>query len=131
MQAEQLTKLVIDALEDVKAKDIRTIDVLGKSSVTDIMIIASGSSTRQVKALANNVVVKAKEAGVIPLGVEGEGEGEWVLVDLGDVVVHVMQPVIRDFYHLEKLWDTDAVADAATDDDVDNEPDLRQADGSQ
>lgn len=112
MEIEQLTHLVIDALEDVKAKDIRTLDVRGKSNVTDVMVIASGTSARQVKSLADRVVEKAKEAGVRALGVEGEREAEWVLVDLGDVVVHVMQPEIRDFYQLEKLWSTEDVAQA-------------------
>ena len=104
LDTEQLRDLVIDALEDIKAIDIRVLDVRGKSSVTDIMVIASGNTARQVKALADNVVVKAKESGSKPLGVEGEVQGEWALVDLGDVVVHIMQPAIRDFYNLEKLW---------------------------
>lgn len=112
MEIEQLIHLVIDALEDVKAKDIRTLDVRGKSNVTDVMVIASGTSARQVKSLADRVVEKAKEAGVRALGVEGEREAEWVLVDLGDVVVHVMQPEIRDFYQLEKLWSTEDVPQA-------------------
>lgn len=104
INTEELKALVIDALEDIKATDIRVLDVQGKSSVTDVMIIASGNTSRQVKALANNVVVKAKEAGVVPMGTEGEELGEWALIDLGDVVVHVMQPSVRDFYNLEKLW---------------------------
>lgn len=104
LNTEQLSELVIDALEDIKAIDIRVLDVRGKSSVTDLMVIASGNTARQVKALSDNVVVKAKQAGVKPLGVEGEVQGEWALVDLGDVVVHIMQPSIRDFYNLEKLW---------------------------
>lgn len=104
LNTEQLCDLVIDALEDIKAIDIRVLDVRGKSSVTDIMIVASGNTARQVKALSDNVVVKSKQAGVKPLGVEGEMQGEWALVDLGDVVVHIMQPSIRDFYNLEKLW---------------------------
>ena len=104
LDTEQLRDLVIDALEDIKAIDIRVLDVRGKSSVTDIMVIASGNTARQVKALTDNVVVKAKESGSKPLGVEGEVQGEWALVDLGDVVVHIMQPSIRDFYNLEKLW---------------------------
>lgn len=104
VDAEALCKIVVDALEDVKAKDIHVIDVRDKSNVTDIMVIASGTSTRQVRSLANNVAVKAKENGVTPIGTEGEIDGEWVLVDLGDVVVHVMIPHVRDFYNLEKLW---------------------------
>jgi ribosome-associated protein len=104
MNREQLLDLVVDALEDIKAFDIRVLDVQGKSSITDVMVIASGNTARQVKALSNNVVVKSKQAGITPLGIEGEDQGEWALVDLGDVVVHIMQPSIRDFYNLEKLW---------------------------
>jgi ribosome-associated protein len=108
MQADQLCKVVVDALEDLKATDLRVLDVRGKTAITDYMIIASGKSDRQVKSLVNNVIVKAKEHGVQPLGVEGEREGEWGLVDLGDVLVHVMLPRVRDFYQLEKLWSVDA-----------------------
>ena len=108
MQEDELKQLVITAIEDLKGEDIRELDVKGKTSVTDIMIIASGTSSRHVKSIANNVVIEAKQAGVKPLGVEGEEQGEWVLVDLGDIVVHVMQPHIREFYDLEKLWDFDA-----------------------
>lgn len=108
MNEEQLTKLVIDALEDLKGVDIKVLDVHGKSNVTDIIVVVAGNSTRQVKALANNVVEKAKSAGQQPLGVEGEQDSSWMLVDLGDVVVHVMLPETRDFYNLEKLWGDDA-----------------------
>ena len=104
METKPLQELAIAALEELKAKDIRPLDVRDRASFTDIMIIASGSSTRQVRALAQNVASRAKEQGVRPLGIEGESPGEWVLVDLGDVVVHVMTPEIRDFYNLEKLW---------------------------
>ncbi|MCW8955825.1 MAG: ribosome silencing factor [Gammaproteobacteria bacterium] len=107
MQADELKQLVITAIEDLKGEDIRELDVKGKTSVTDIMIITSGTSSRHVKSIANNVAVEAKQAGVKPLGVEGEEQGEWVLVDLGDVVVHIMQPHIREFYDLEKLWEID------------------------
>jgi ribosome-associated protein len=103
-----LRKSVIAALEDLKAKDIREIDVQGKTSIADLLVIASGTSARHVKSIADEVVKFAKKAGVMPLGVEGEREAEWVLVDLGDVIVHVMLPRIREFYGLERLW---AVAD--------------------
>jgi len=104
MNGEQLKQLVVDAIEDVKGMEIKVLDVSGQSSVTDIMVIASGNTARQVKAIADNIVEKAKAAGVKPLGVEGEQHAEWILVDLGDVVAHIMQPSIRDFYNLEKLW---------------------------
>ena len=99
-----LRKTVIAALEDLKAKDIREIDVRGKTSIADLLVIASGTSARHVKSIADEVVRFAKKAGVMPLGVEGEREAEWVLVDLGDVIVHVMLPRIREFYGLERLW---------------------------
>ncbi len=106
MQSNRLRQLAVDALEDLKAVDILELDVRKISNFTDYMIIASGRSARQVAALAENVVVKAKQAAEPPLGVEGMRAGEWVLVDLGDVVVHVMQPEVREFYQLEKLWST-------------------------
>lgn len=102
--ATHLRKHVIDALEELKAKDIREIDVRGKTSIADLLVIASGTSARHVKSIADEVVKFAKKAGVMPLGVEGEQEAEWVLVDLGDVIVHVMLPRIREFYGLERLW---------------------------
>lgn len=107
MNVDELTALVIDALDDLKAVDVRVLDVRHKSNVTDVLVIATGTSARHAKSLANNVVVKAKETGQIPVGVEGEDTGEWVLVDLGDVVVHIFQAEVRDFYQLEKLWDTE------------------------
>ena len=101
---DDLLKTVRAALVELKAKDAVEIDVRGKSSVTDYMVIASGTSTRHVKSIANEVVVFAKKLDIMPLGVEGEREAEWVLVDLGDVVVHVMLPRVREFYALERLW---------------------------
>jgi ribosome-associated protein len=113
----ELRKTVIAALEELKAKDVREIDVRGKTSIADLLVIASGTSARHVKSIADEVVKFAKKAGVMPLGVEGEQEAEWVLVDLGDVIVHVMLPRIREFYGLERLWtvgdrepDVDAVS---------------------
>lgn len=104
MNTEQLLALVIDAMEERKAQDIKVLDVGKVSNFTERMVIACGTSNRQVKSIADNVVECAKHQGCAPLGVEGEDTAEWVLVDLGDVVVHVMQPQIRDFYQLEKLW---------------------------
>lgn len=104
MQTDALTSLVVDALEELKAQDIVQLNVAELTSVTDMMIVASGTSSRHVNAIANNVVEKLKGAGVPPLGVEGRNGAEWVLVDAGDVVVHVMQPETRKLYDLEKLW---------------------------
>ena len=95
---------MIDALEEVKAQNLVVLDVRGVASFTDLMVIASGTSTRHVKALADKVIESCRLAGVRPLGVEGAQEAEWVLVDLGDLVLHVMLPQTREFYNLEKLW---------------------------
>ena len=102
--AERLRSLVLGAIDDLKARDIQEIDVRGKSSVTDLMVIASGTSSRHVKSIAVEFIKKAKHAGLPPIGVEGQREGEWVLVDLGDIIVHVMLPRTREFYGLERLW---------------------------
>ena len=101
---DRLLEIVMAALDDMKGVDIRVIDVRDLTSITDRMVIVSGTSTRHVKALAENVALQAKQHGYKPLGIEGENAAEWVLVDLADVVVHVMMPEIRDFYALEKLW---------------------------
>ncbi len=101
---EALRRAVHAALEEIKAKDVREIDVRGKTGITDWMVIASGTSSRHVKSLADEVAKRAKAIGCPPIGVEGEREGEWVLVDLGDVVVHLMLPRVREFYALERLW---------------------------
>ncbi len=100
----QLRGVVINALEDLKARETSEIDVRGKTSVTDLIVITSGTSTRHVRSIADEVVRAAKKAGLPPIGVEGEREAEWVLVDLGDIVVHVMLPRTREFYGLERLW---------------------------
>lgn len=105
MTAQQLKKLVVDVLDQNKAIDITALDVHKMTSITDYMIICSATSNRHAKALANHVVVKAKENDCKPLGVEGESTAEWILIDLIDVVVHIMQPQIRDFYNLERLWE--------------------------
>lgn len=112
MNSKELCELAVTALEDIKGIDIKVLDVVSKSSVTDIMVFASGNTARQVKALANSVADKAKKAGMPALGIEGDDSNEWVLVDLGDVVVHIMQPAIREFYNLEKLWGEDSPAES-------------------
>jgi len=103
-EVSRLQRQVVKALEELKAKDVREIDIRGKASFADLLVIASGTSTRHVKSIADEVVKFAKKAGVLPIGVEGQREAEWVLVDLGDIVVHVMLPRIREFYGLERLW---------------------------
>lgn len=106
MDPEEITQLVLSTLDDYKALNIVTIDVRKLTSIADTMIICSGTSTRHIKTIAEQVVKRAKENGVMPLGVEGEDAAEWILVDLSDVIVHIMQPPIREFYSLEKLWST-------------------------
>lgn len=106
--ADLLRASVISKLEDMKARDLIVIDVRGKTSVTDYLLVVSGTSTRHVKAMADEVVITAKAAKLPPLGVEGEREAEWVLVDLGDMVVHLMLPRAREFYQLEKMWGVEA-----------------------
>ena len=99
-----MKKAAVAALEDIKASDITVLNVKKLTSMTDYMIIASGESSRQVKALARNVADKLREAGAEVVGIEGEDTGEWVLVDLGHVIVHVMHPTVREYYNLEELW---------------------------
>jgi ribosome-associated protein len=119
MQSEALLKLAQETLEDIKARDVQVLDVRRLTSVTDYLLIASGTSDRHVRSMADSVAQAAKAAGQIPLGVEGLDAGEWVLVDLVDVVVHVMQPRVREFYKLEDLWavgadDSDVPAKTST-----------------
>lgn len=100
-----LVKTVVAALDDMKAVNVKVMDVRKVTDVADCMVIASGNSDRHVRSIADNVVMKAKAAGFRPMGTEGERDGEWVLVDLNDVIVHVMLPRVREFYGLEGLWD--------------------------
>ena len=109
MDIKKLQAIVIDALEDVKAQDIHLFDTTQLTSLFDRIVIASGTSNRQTKALASSVREKVKEAGGSVIGVEGEGTGEWVLVDLGDMIVHIMQPAIRAYYRLEEIWGSTAI----------------------
>lgn len=104
MDAKRLTELVSEALEAGKAQDTRILDVRQLTSITDFMVITSGRSSRQVRALTRQIIDAAREQGVRPIGTEGENGWEWVLIDFGDLIVHAMQPKARDFYQLEKLW---------------------------
>lgn len=113
MTPNQLLELAINALDDGKGRDVKIIDVRGKTNIADFMIVASGTSERHVVSLAGHVVEAAKDHDTQPLGVEGQNTGEWVLVDLGDVIVHVMKPQTREFYQLEKFWQSDFSDDLA------------------
>jgi ribosome-associated protein len=104
MEVSQLLKLVVDALEDVKAHDIEVIDTRELSPLFERVVVASGDSNRQTRALVRHVFDRVREAGIPVVGMEGEQTGEWVLLDLGSIVVHVMQPAIRSYYNLEELW---------------------------
>ncbi|HEX7156402.1 MAG TPA: ribosome silencing factor [Burkholderiaceae bacterium] len=104
MELRKLQRLVVDALEDVKAHDIKVFNTEHLSNLFDRVVLASGTSNRQTRALASSVVEKAKEAGATVISVEGAETGEWVLVDLGEVVVHIMQPPVRAYYALEEIW---------------------------
>ncbi|MBB3140101.1 ribosome silencing factor [Halomonas sp. THAF12] len=104
MHIDALKTLVLDALEELKARDVAVLDVSHLTSVTDLMVVASGTSSRHLAALSSKVIQAVKEQGVSPLGVEGESGADWVLVDLGDLVVHIMLPETRQLYDLERLW---------------------------
>lgn len=105
MKTDQLKHLAIEAVNDLKAIDLTTMDVRGLTTITDFMIICTGRSNRHVKSIADNVIKKAKESGVSYIRTEGQKEGEWVIVDLADVIVHIMLPTMREFYNLEDLWE--------------------------
>jgi len=102
-----LEGIVTAALEDMKAVNVKIMDVRGLTDIADVMVICSGNSDRHVKSIADRVIEMAKESGFRPLGVEGAREGEWVLVDLHDIVIHVMLPRVREFYSLERMWESD------------------------
>lgn len=102
-----INKALVDALQELKAIDIQVLDVRDLTTITDTMIIASGRSDRQVRAMADKLIEKAKQLGIPPIGVEGEQEGTWILVDMGDVIAHLMHPTTRAYYQLEKLWSAD------------------------
>ncbi len=104
MHSEELLELAQTSLEDLKARDVRVFDVRKMTSVTDYFLLASGTSDRHVRSLSDKLVQNVKQAGQMPLGIEGQDAGEWVLIDLNDVIVHVMQPRTREFYKLEDLW---------------------------
>lgn len=104
MTPDNLRDLVVESLDDLKGQNILALDVSGVSSVTDFMVMASGTSNRHVRSLVQHVVERARASGCEPMGIEGQGSSDWVLVDLGDVVVHVMQEETRSFYDLERLW---------------------------
>ena len=107
MQSNELVRLVEESLRDLKAQDITTLQVAGQTTITDYMVIASGRSDRHVRSIAEHVLETTAAVGHDALGTEGQQYGEWVLVDLADVVVHIMQPKVRDFYKLENLWGFD------------------------
>ncbi len=110
MESEEMRSIAVTALEDLKAQDIQVLDVHRLTDIADFMVIATGTSSRHVKAMADKTIDAMKEHGHRPLGTEGEQEGEWVLVDFGDLIVHVMLPTTRSFYDLEKLWGQDLVS---------------------
>jgi ribosome-associated protein len=108
-----LKSVILNALADMKALDVKVLDVRGLTDIADFMVIASGTSDRHVRSVAQRVVEKTKEAGFRPHGVEGEQDSDWVLIDLHEMIVHVMLPRVREFYGLEKLWDTSVTKRAA------------------
>lgn len=112
-RASSLKTVILAALDDMKALEVKFLDVRGLTDIADFMVIASGTSDRHVRSVAQRLVEKAKEAGFRPHGIEGQQDGDWVLIDLNEMIVHVMLPRVREFYGLEKLWDMTATKRAA------------------
>ena len=104
ISSKQLLKLTLDSLENDKGLDIVYIDLIGRSSIADYMVVVSGNTVRQVTAMANNLIKKYKEAGIRPVSPEGMSNGDWVLIDAKDILIHIFRPEVRDFYSLEKMW---------------------------
>lgn len=104
MQGQELRDFIVDKIADIKARDVAVLNVSKKSDIADYLVICSGNSNTHVRSIANHVALEAKHRGFPAIGIEGESDSEWVLVDFGDVILHVMQDVTRDFYQLEKLW---------------------------
>ena len=113
MQSKETQELIYKVIEDAKGQDIRVLDVRDISDIADYMIVASGTSSRHVSSVADRIVDELRDHGCRPIGIEGKQGGDWVLIDFGDVIAHIMRPQIRDFYNLEKLWDTSLEHDAA------------------
>ena len=124
---QTLLRIVNSALEDMKAVNVKVMDVRGLTDIADVMVVASGNSDRHVRSIADRVIEMAKQSGFRPLGVEGAREGEWVLVDLQDIVLHVMLPRVREFYSLERMWETEAAPAVANDDTVPAAPRAKAA----
>ena len=106
--------MVISSLEEFKAQDIVKIDLIGKTSMADSMLIASGTSSRQIRAIAENTVTAIKKSSNVNINIEGLGQSDWVLIDAGDIIIHLFRPGVREFYNLEKKWQVDSTEDAST-----------------
>ena len=109
-----LLNVVISSLEEFKAQDIVKIDLIGKTSIADSMLIASGTSSRQIRAIAENTVTEIKKSSNVNVNIEGLSQSDWVLIDAGDIIIHLFRPEVREFYNLEKMWQVDSTEDAST-----------------
>ena len=109
-----LLNVVISSLEEFKAQDIVKIDLVGKTSMADFMLIASGTSSRQIRAIAENTLTEIKKGSNVNVNIEGLNQSDWVLIDAGDIIIHLFRPEVREFYNLEKMWQVDSTEDAST-----------------